>query len=131
VVTGIKVQRKTEIIDMLCSCKGTCGSENYFQNLRDIGIDLKKNNGFIDASNFGLALSSTERLIILKALCEKDCCVCELEAILDKSQSTVSHHLRKLERAEIVKGYKKGSFTYYTFLKDNFKRNLDFLSCFC
>ncbi|GAH16082.1 unnamed protein product, partial [marine sediment metagenome] len=34
-------------------------------------------------------------------------CVCELETILNKSQSTISHHLRKLVVAGLIQGYKK------------------------
>lgn len=45
--------------------------------------------------------------MILKALKDRDRCVFELEFILDKSQSTISHHLRKLACAGLIKGYKK------------------------
>ena len=45
----------------------------------------------------------------------------ELEAILNKSQSTISHHLRKLERAELIHSFKKGNYTYYGRIKEKLK----------
>ena len=81
-------------------------------------------------ANFGTAISSIERLILLKSLIKKDRCVCELEVILDKSQSTVSHHLRKLETSELVKGYKKGNFTYYHLNKKNLIELIDIFKNF-
>lgn len=64
-------------------------------------------------------LGNKERLIIVTVLKDKDRCVCELEAILDKSQPSISHHLRELEKLNLIRGWKKGKFTYYSLLKDN------------
>ena len=104
---------------MLCSCRTSCESEKYFENLQQLGEDLKSNNNFIEFPDFASALASKERLIILSVLKEKDRCVCELEAILNKSQSTISHHLRKLESVGLILGFKKGNYTYYNLVKEN------------
>ena len=109
----INIERAVEVKKMLCSCDGMCDSGNYFENLQDFGLELKSDENFRDLEDFAGALASKERLIILKSLKDKDRCVCELETILDKSQSTISHHLRKLERANLIKSWKKGSYTYY------------------
>ncbi|MHA1256511.1 MAG: ArsR/SmtB family transcription factor [Promethearchaeota archaeon] len=114
----INIDRTVEVKKMLCSCDGMCDSGNYFENLQNFGIELKSDENFRDLEDFAGALASKERLIILKSLKEKDRCVCELETILDKSQSTISHHLRKLERANLIKSWKKGSYTYYGLEKD-------------
>jgi ArsR family transcriptional regulator len=63
-------------------------------------------------------------LIIFSTLKEKDRCVCELEAILKKSQSSISHHLQILEETGVIKGWKKGKFTYYGIENDIVMRNL-------
>ncbi len=114
----INIERTVEVKKMLCSCDGMCDSGNYFENLQNFGIELKSDENFRDLEDFAGALASKERLIILKSLKEKDRCVCELETILDKSQSTISHHLRKLERANLIKSWKKGSYTYYGLEKE-------------
>ena len=117
-VISINIARADEVKKMLCSCDGTCDSGNYFEDLQNFGLELKSDENFRDLENFTVALASKERLIILKSLKEKDRCVCELETILDKSQSTISHHLRKLERANLIKSWKKGSYTYYGLEKE-------------
>jgi len=70
-------------------------------------------------ADFFSVLGNKERLIIVAVLKDKDRCVCELEAILDKSQPSISHHLRELEKLDLIRGWKKGKFTYYSLLKDN------------
>ena len=56
--------------------------------------------------------------MIINILKEKDRCVCELEAILDESQPSISHHLKILENAGLVRGWKKGKFTHYDLVKE-------------
>lgn len=124
----MKTKRKTELMGMLCACDGVCNSIEYFDVLQSLGQELKFNEDFIRLANFGTAIASVERLIILNSLKDKDRCVCELEAILDKSQSTISHHLRKLERANLIKSWKKGSYTYYGLKKDQLKSFLRILN---
>ena len=123
----MKLERKAEIIEMLCCHENNFTAEEYFEDLRKKGQEFKSEKDYIDLSNFGRAISSVERLIILNALKEKDRCVCELEVILDKSQSTVSHHLRKLENAGLVQGYKNGNYTYYSLEKQNLRKHVSIL----
>ena len=59
------------------------------------------------------ALASEDRLRILAALRECECCVCELQIVLDAPQSTVATHLRKLREAGLIKSRKKGRWSYY------------------
>ena len=124
----MNTKRKAELMDMLCSCNGVCSSSKNFENLQLIGQQLKFDENYVNMANFGSAISSIERLIILNSLKEKDRCVCELEAILDKSQSTISHHLRKLERANLIMSWKKGSYTYYGLKKEELQSFLEILN---
>lgn len=112
----INLERQEEIKKMLCSCKDY--SSDYFQQLQNKGSELKIKGEFKNLEIFFNALASKERLIIIESLKDQDRCVCELEAILDKSQSTISHHLRKLERAELIYSFKKGNYTYYGLIKE-------------
>ena len=45
-------------------------------------------------------------------------CVCELVPLFDLSQSTVSHHLKKLREAGIVGSERQGLWAYYYVLPD-------------
>jgi len=97
--------------------------ELYFQSLRELGDTLSKNKKNLNFVRFFNAIASETRLIILKLLDQKDYCVCELEAILDKSQSSISHHLRTLEENGLIQGIKKGYFTHYHLIKDKIQMN--------
>ena len=59
------------------------------------------------------ALANEKRLQLLRALRESECCVCELQVVLDAPQSTVATHLRTLKEAGLVRSRKKGKWTYY------------------
>ncbi|MFW9773522.1 MAG: ArsR/SmtB family transcription factor [Candidatus Thorarchaeota archaeon] len=121
----IKVNRKTEIKEMLCSCEDSSDSEKHFNNLQRLGAHLKLDDKTSSTLTFLNALGNLERLTIINALKEKDRCVCELEVILDKSQPSISHHLRELEKANLIRGWKKGKFTYYSLLENEFKEYLE------
>ncbi|MFI3209750.1 MAG: metalloregulator ArsR/SmtB family transcription factor [Peptostreptococcaceae bacterium] len=66
------------------------------------------------------ALSDESRLRILNVIREKPLCVCEIEEVLNMSQSNVSRHLSKLVNAKIVIFYKKAKYVYYEINKDIF-----------
>ncbi len=59
------------------------------------------------------ALSDESRLRILNILRDGPLCVCEIEAILEISQSNASRHLSKLTNANLVNYYKEAKFIYY------------------
>jgi len=124
----MKVDRETTIKEMLCSCEECSDSETHFKNLQKLGTDLKSNDKISSTLTFINALGNRERLIIINSLREKERCVCELEVILDKSQPSISHHLRELEKANLIRGWKKGKFTYYSLIKKNFKEQLNNLN---
>jgi ArsR family transcriptional regulator len=118
---------------MLCSCDECIEINTLFNSLQQLGKDLQLDQKINQMVDFFSALGNRERLIIINVLKDKDRCVCELEAILDKSQPSISHHLRELEKSNLIRGWKKGKFTYYSLLKDNldqylgqFKKNLKF-----
>ncbi|AEG18330.1 ArsR/SmtB family transcription factor [Methanobacterium paludis] len=54
------------------------------------------------------------RLKILQALYHKELCVCDLAAVLDANQSTISHQLRLLRNKNLVKFRKEGKVAYYS-----------------
>ena len=59
------------------------------------------------------ALSEPNRVKILKVLQRGSLCVCEIQAILDLAQPTVSIHLKVLEDAGLVSYQKDGLWVNY------------------
>ena len=120
----MKQKRAQEIKKMLCDCKDCSDSNPDFDKLLKLGKKLEENKNLDAIERFTSAIASKERLIIINALKKQDRCVCELETILNKSQSTISHHLRKLVAVGLIQGYKKQKFTYYHLFKEELKHNL-------
>ncbi|WHH58391.1 metalloregulator ArsR/SmtB family transcription factor [Petroclostridium sp. X23] len=85
------------------------------------------------------ALGDENRIRILNVLMQEELCVCELETILDMTQSNASRHLIKLKHAGIVTSYKKSQWVInkiddkfiqqnrllYDYLKNEAAKNVD------
>lgn len=59
-------------------------------------------------------LGDQTRIKILSALDRHELCVCDLAAILEMSSSAVSHQLRVLRSASLVKYRREGKMVYYS-----------------
>lgn len=59
------------------------------------------------------ALGDENRIRILNLLLKQELCVCEIETLLDMTQSNVSRHLNKLKSAGVITNEKKSQWVYY------------------
>jgi ArsR family transcriptional regulator len=60
------------------------------------------------------ALADPTRVAIVNRLTGADeVCVCDLTAVFDLSQPTVSHHLKVLRDAGLVESSRRGTWAYY------------------
>ncbi len=59
------------------------------------------------------AFSDETRLRIFALLCQGEMCVCDLVAVLELPQSTVSRHLAYLRNNELVEDRRQGLWMYY------------------
>lgn len=67
-----------------------------------------------DLAAFAKALSHPARIAILKALAQKNECICgELVDVLPLAQSTVSQHLKELKNAGLINGTVDGPRSCY------------------
>ncbi|MCW4047668.1 MAG: metalloregulator ArsR/SmtB family transcription factor [Candidatus Bathyarchaeota archaeon] len=64
-------------------------------------------------ANLHRILSDTTRLTILQTIKQCDMCPCVLKALMDISDSRLSYHLTVLEKAGLVKSYKKKNWKIY------------------
>jgi DNA-binding transcriptional ArsR family regulator len=62
-------------------------------------------------------LGDSTRIKILWALDEAELCVCDIAFLLNMTQSAISHQLRVLKQANLVKNRKEGKIVFYS-LKD-------------
>lgn len=63
------------------------------------------------------------RIKILCSLFENEMCVCDMAALLNITQSAVSHQLRVLKQARLVKFRREGKVVYYS-LDDEHVKNI-------
>ncbi|UCC18907.1 MAG: helix-turn-helix transcriptional regulator [Promethearchaeota archaeon] len=112
----------------LIKCEDVEDVDFHFKHLRILGNELIQQTRFNNLIEFLNALSNKKRLIILNILKEKDRCVCELEAVLDESQPSISHHLKILERVGLIKGWKKGKFTHYDLIEEKIRAFIELLT---
>jgi ArsR family transcriptional regulator len=59
-------------------------------------------------------LGDPTRMRLLYALAQRELCVCDLSAVLGMTQSAISHQLRVLRSARLVRYRKVGKVVYYT-----------------
>lgn len=62
------------------------------------------------------------RARIICALSISELCVCDLSAILNMSQSAISHQLRILKQARMVKNRRSGKSVYYSLTDDHIRQ---------
>jgi ArsR family transcriptional regulator len=72
------------------------------------------------------ALTEPVRLRILLLLLDEERCVCDLMAVLDLPQSTISRHLAYLKNVGWVAGERRGVWMYYRLAEksDTFREGL-------
>ena len=71
-----------------------------------------------DLAELFKVFGDTTRIKILYALFEEEMCVCDIAELLNMTQSAISHQLRVLKQARLVKFRKEGKVVYYS-LDDN------------
>lgn len=78
-----------------------------------------------DLAELFKVFGDTTRIKILWALDEAEMCVCDLAALLNMTQSAISHQLRILRQARLVKYRKEGKIVYYSLDDEHVKHIFD------
>lgn len=75
---------------------------------------IKNEKYILEASEIFKILSDPTRLKIVLALAKVELCVCDIAALLNLTESAISHQLRLLKNSRIVKHRRDGKMAYYT-----------------
>ncbi len=74
-----------------------------------------------DLAELFKVFGDTTRVRILCALFESEMCVCDISVLLGMTQSSISHQLRVLKSAKLVKNRKAGKVVYYSLDDEHIK----------
>lgn len=106
----------------ICSIKDV---ERYAKELEEMLAKSYDEDELRKISEYYKALSDPTRIRILKMLSFRPLCVCELTVALNMSQPAVTHHLKILERTELIRGRRKGRWIYYELRYDDVLKGIE------
>lgn len=86
---------------------------------------LPQEETLYDLAELFKVFGDSTRIKIICALFESEMCVCDLSALLNVSQSAISHQLRVLKSARLVKFRRAGKIIYYSLDDEHIKHIFD------
>lgn len=110
------MQKKEEL------CEGEVIHEEMVKKVRKL---FPADEILFDLSDFYKIFGDTTRVKILYALDKSELCVCDISALLGMSVSAVSHQLRTLREADLVRSTRQGKVIYYSLADDHVKSILE------
>ena len=100
-----------------------CCEENRIHQdiLQKVQSDLPDDEILYDLAELFKVFGDSTRIKILYALFESEMCVCDIAQLLGMSQSAISHQLRALKQAKLVKNRRQGKLVGYSLADDHVK----------
>ncbi len=90
-----------------------CGGKNI-EKMEEIGKTMPVEEEIYDVAELFKVLGDQTRVKILFTLIKDEMCVCDIAELLEMSQSAISHQLRVLKQARLVKYRREGKTVYYS-----------------
>jgi len=82
--------------------------------LNKVKKEMPHDEILFDLSDLFKLFGDTTRIKILFALFESELCVCAISELIGLEQSAVSHQLKKLKQANLVKNRRDGKTIFYS-----------------
>ena len=104
----------------------TCECEVIHEDVvRQVRGLLSDREEYIDLASLFKLFGDGTRVEMLHALEQREMCVCDLAALLGVTKSAVSHQLKALRLANLVKFRREGQIVYYSLADEHVKAILD------
>lgn len=104
----------------VCNCSVI--HEDIVNKVREV---IPEEETLYDLADLFKVLGDSTRVKILCVLFEAEMCVCDIAALLGMTQSAISHQLRVLKQARLVKYKKSGKVVYYSLDDEHVKSIFD------
>ncbi|AYD41387.1 ArsR family transcriptional regulator [Clostridium fermenticellae] len=101
----------------VCDCSGCddCDCNEIHEDcIKCVRDNMLEEETFLKLSDLFKVLGDNTRIKIIYALFKKELCVCDIAQVLSMSQSSISHQLRILKSAHLVKFRREGKVVYYS-----------------
>lgn len=93
--------------------------------VREVSEKILPENEYIALASLFKMFADGTRVHLLHALEVREMCVCDLAALLGVTKSAVSHQLRDLKLASLVKFRREGQNVFYSLADDHVKSIID------
>lgn len=108
--------------DKLETCTDSCSQTIIHEEVVEkVRATIPNDESLSDVAELFKVLGDRTRTRILHALFETEMCVCDLAYLLGMTQSSISHQLRVLKQAKLVRNRKEGKVVYYSLADDHVK----------
>ena len=112
----------TKKINSIERCDCNVIHEDIVNQVRD---KMPQEESLYDLAELFKVFGDSTRIRILWALHETEMCVCDIAVLLNMTQSAISHQLRVLKQANLVKNRKEGKVVYYSLVDDHVREIFD------
>lgn len=113
------------MIDHNVECCDEC--KTHEDLLKIVNDNMPNEDELYDLAELFKVFGDSTRIRILFVLFESEVCVCDLAETLNMTQSAVSHQLRILKQAKLIKNRREGKSIFYSWRwackNDNFSGN--------
>ena len=91
-----------------------CSNELHGDIVDSVRAKMPDTEMLYELAELFKVFGDTTRVRILYALSAQEMCVCDIADLLDMTHSSISHQLRVLKQARLVKFRKEGKTVYYS-----------------
>ena len=88
--------------------------EKHLDIIEKVRKKMPKEEILFDIAELFKVFGDSTRMKIICCLFESEMCVCDISEIINATQSAVSHQLRVLKQAKLVKYRKEGKTVFYS-----------------
>ena len=97
-------------------CDEVCIHPNILDRVKP---DMPDEERLYDLAELFKVFGDTTRIRILYVLFEAEMCVCDIAELLNMTQSAISHQLRVLKQARLVRSRREGKTVFYSLDDDH------------
>ena len=98
------------------ACEFMCVHDEIIEN---VNSNMPEEEYLYDLADLFKIFGDTTRIKILYCLFESEMCVCDISALLNMTQSAISHQLKVLKQSRLVKCRREGRTMFYSLADDH------------